>query len=214
MVECFSAAVHMPELRLKGVSMKRLRILAALIAGLACVTSVGQSQDGKASFSIAITAPQVVHSGQPIVVDITIKNLTDHIVAFDGDSPTMAERNFTIELADAQGEAPPETQYLMAVRGEDQGPGHNVIVLTGHLIQRDLKPGETVKQSLDLARLFNLTLGTYKLTVLRQEFEGGRDVFVGMPGNGRASSSGNIPPPASKLKAISRSNTIQFSVVP
>lgn len=124
--------------------------LLLVIIAMAALSCAGAAQEAKPQFSIAINASSSVKAGSPILVDITVKNVSSHIIAFDGE--LLGERDFDIDVADSHGNPPPATKYMKAIRGEDQGPGSQII-LAGSLAQKDLKPGEILQESMYLKQI-------------------------------------------------------------
>jgi hypothetical protein len=185
-----------------------------LIVALAAILSLAHislARDGKAEFSIVISAPQSVKAGSFVAVDAILTNISDHDIKLDDDA--NGERNLDLEVRDSQGTPPAETLYLKAIRGESQGPGPTALVLTPKYIIRDLKPGETSKEGARLSQVFDLKPGTYKVTFRRPDYHfTPRDVMRILPEKERQPYT--EPPPPLKPKAMVKSNTITITLTP
>jgi len=166
------------------------------------------AQEGKPEFSITIHGPESMKVGTYIVVDILVTNISNHVIAFDdNDFPVHGEANFGVDVFDAQGELAPRTAVEKAMS-------------TGHSMQRDLKPGEIVKESVALSQLFDMKPGRYTVVVSRPDYQAGHPTTQYKPGDSDLSkpvsppSGGTVNPPPQKPKAIAKSNTITLTVVP
>jgi hypothetical protein len=178
------------------------------------------AQKTRPEFSIAISAPPIVKVGTPISVKITVTNTSNHVIAFD--RWDVGQRDFNIEIVDLQGNPAPSTKYMKATRGEDQGPGPQV-VFAGSLVQTDLKPGEALKETADLKELFDLEPGKYTVHLWRRDFQEGHvtsgvttkpeDMDLSKPPQ-EGISQPNPPRAAAKPKAVAKSNMITITVTP
>jgi len=193
-------------------------LLLASTAILAASASV-QAQEGKPEFSIAISAPESVKAGAPqIILNATVTNITDHPIALD--SAGCLEQDFTVDVRNAQGKSPVKTPYMKAITGEDQGPGPQVVIATGSLFVRDLKPGEIWKMSTDLNYLYDhLPPGEYTVTLSRPDYQVSlyRLVWSTMkdnPEHKQPDPSQPNPRPGPLPKAVAKSNTITLTVLP
>ncbi len=207
--------------------MKKHAFDSVCVALVAVLLSAGASlaQEGKPEFSIAIHGPESAKVGTYIVVDILVTNISNHVIAFDdGDFPTLGEANFHVDLFDGRGDLAPRTSYGKAVRGEKPSPGEPLIVLTGHYIERSLKPGEALKESVTLSGphefgLYDMKPGVYTVVVWRPDFQAGHATSNSKPEDSDLSkpvaphSEATANPVAPKPKAIAKSNTITLTVV-
>jgi hypothetical protein len=144
------------------------RKLALLISALFGFPYTGSSQTAKPSFSITITAPPAIKAGAEAKVEIEVKNISNHAITFGADDLSHSEKNFAFEVRDSAGKLAPETRYMKAVNGEEQGPGPQMVILN-HLGSATLKPGETLKGTANLAELFELQPGQYTVQLWRAE---------------------------------------------
>jgi len=199
------------------VSLARALLRPLLMVLLCDIAAAQQAQKGKPEFSISISAPESLKVGSRMMIGITVSNTSGRAITFDGDDLYRGERNFNVEMLDSAGAFPPETRYLKAIKGEDQGPGPTRLVVNGKYFQRDLKPGESLKGELNLTELYDLKAGSYTVTLWRPDFQDDH-VRQGPPreGAGKAQSErsgGNAEPPhVIPAKAIARSNTITINI--
>ena len=194
-----------------------VRWFLLLIAALMQFSCICTAKGRKPTFSIAISAPQAVKKGSPIMVEITVTNVSNRAIHFDGEFPNQGERDFKIDVLDSQGNPAPETRYMKAIWGEDQGPAPTHIVLTGHRVQRDLVPGQIWKEEADLTQVFILEPGTYKVRFSRPDFDSRMEQVSPNQAHSEAKNSplpSNAQPPPVKPKAVAKSNTITVNIVP
>ncbi len=201
-----------------GRAFDSLRI-AMLTVVLSGVTAL--SQHGKTEFSITIHGPESVKAGTYIVVDILVTNTSNNVIPFDdADFPSEGEANFGVDVFDAQGELAPRTAVGRALRGEKPRPGEFIGMSTGHYMQRDLKPGETLRESVALSQFFEMKPGRYTVVVSRPDYQAERSTRRHEPGDSDINkpvppqSDVSVNPPRPKPKGITKSNTITLTVVP
>jgi hypothetical protein len=188
--------------------MKRLyQSFATLAVGILTLAIASFASSAKPAFSITINAPDSVKLGSAIEMSIIVKNVADHPIVLGSDGLTHNETNFTYDVRDAAGTIPSATPYM-------KGPGPSF----GKVTYSKLAPGETLKLSIDLCKMFQFTPGKY--TVQLSRFE--NDFVLG--GDGAAAAVGpphNFvqkppvlfePSPHSNLKVTS--NKITVTVVP
>jgi hypothetical protein len=152
---------------------QRVRMMDAakwllLIWALFGFSHTGWSQTVRPSFSITITAPATIKEGAQAKVEIEVKNTSNHTITFGADDLSHSEKNFAFEVRDSAGKLAPETRYMKAVNGEEQGPGPRMVILN-HLGSVTLKAGETLKGSANLTELFELQPGQYTVQLWRVE---------------------------------------------
>jgi hypothetical protein len=185
-----------------------------------CPRLLGVAQEGKPEFSIAIHGPESAKVGTYVVVDILVTNISKHVIAFDdADVPALGEANFSVDVFDAQGKLAPRTMVGKARRGEKPSPGESEIGFTGNDIQRNLKPGETLKETVAVSKLYDIKPGVYNIEVSRPDYQAGHPVTQYKPGD----SDLNKPVPLSpvrcehaspKTKGDRKVDTITLTVVP
>jgi hypothetical protein len=177
--------------------------------------------------SIAINAPENVKAGVPVEVGITVKNLSSVVIGIPGDLYTergeirlRGEFSFDLDVQDAEGNSPPETDFMKAVRHEHDGPG-------SPFLEREpseylaLEPGDVVKGGTDLNKLFKLKPGKYTITLQRTRFELPRKSdlsgLVGQPPPHPRAYGGIRTDPAQEppiMHSVVTSNTITITVTP
>lgn len=144
------------------------RVLLLYIAVILTISSTVLSEGSKLSFAITIKAPQSVKAGSKAFVDVKVTNVSNHVVSFGLVDVTRGEFDFDFEVRDSQGNLASETKYARAVKGEDQGIGSRIVIMT-QSAQPDLKPGETLQFRADLSELFDLKPGKYTVQLTRAE---------------------------------------------
>jgi hypothetical protein len=195
--------------------MRNSLFVFSVILALTCLV-YGQNQ--KPSFAISIKAPQnVVREGAKAIIEITVSNISDHVVRFSGEggSPDWGAFDFGFDVRDSSGSRPLETNYFKAAQGEEQGPGPQVTLDGGGLPNVMIIPldgGESgadlpMNTRTDLARLFKLTPGTYTVQIWRS-----REGLKMVGGKPEVITSGHIY--EDSTKPIVRSNTITITVIP
>jgi hypothetical protein len=182
------------------------------------------AQDGKPEFSLNIHGPESAKAGTYLAVDILVTNVSDHVIAFD-DRGSRGAANFDIDVFDAEGNLAPRTDYGKWRRGEKlppKAPGEpdTMFDATFSVISRNLKPGETLKDSAAITELYEMKPGKYTVSIWRPDFQtkgqqariskgGDSDLFKPVPPNAAVI----VNPPAQKPKAIAKSNTITIVIV-
>jgi hypothetical protein len=190
--------------------MKRLyKPLASLGVGILAMAIASFASNAKPAFTITISAPASVKLGSAIEMSIIVKNVADHPIVLGSDGLTHNETNFTYDVRDAAGTIPSATPYM-------KGPGPSFFKMT----YSKLAPGEMLKLSIDLCKMFEFTPGKYTVQLSRFENDfalGGKpkgaDAGVGPPHNFVQKPPVLFEPsPHSNLKVTS--NKITVTVVP
>ncbi|HTZ98224.1 MAG TPA: hypothetical protein VMB18_17605 [Terriglobales bacterium] len=163
------------------------------------------AQATRPSFSISIGAPKDIESDS-VELSITITNISDHDVVLGSGGHT--ETDFTFQVKDSTGKAPPEAPYMKGL-----GPDF------GNLSYSMLKPGESLKRALDLRKMFVLPPGKYSIQVSRFEnafaIYGSKNRAATDLGPGHKSEPvGPLYEPSPNSNLEIKSNTIRFTVVP
>jgi hypothetical protein len=165
-----------------------LKVLLLNIAVILTVSLTATAESAKPYFSVTISAQQSVKASGAAIVNIAVTNMSKSTTAFSSGFAGEFERDFNVLASD--GRQAPETRYMKAVKGQDQGPGPQLVINTRSLSTR-LAPGEALKFSADLNKLFDLAPGKY--TVQLSHFE---NAWAEHPG------------------AMAKSNTISITVIP
>lgn len=173
---------------MKSSSLKVL-LLIIVVGSLVSLTVGGKS--AKPYFSVTISAPQAVKVGSAAILNIAVTNTSSTTTPFSsGYGEDQGEFGCDFSVLTAEGKPAPETRYMKAVEGKDQGPGPQLVISTRSLSTR-LAPGESMKFRADLNKLFDLEPGKY--TVQLSRFE---SAWEGRP------------------EAVVKSNTITITVTP
>jgi len=119
------------------------------------------------AFTLTIsTDSSSVREGSEIAIDIDLKNTQDHdILMWREKGGEMGEFNYIVHILNQKGEQPPETKYHRAVRGK--GNPDQVIIVTNAPMPFYVKPGEILKDKVDLSKLFELSPGKYTVQAER-----------------------------------------------
>lgn len=174
---------------MKSSSIKALVLTTIAVFSLMSVPAFGKG--AKPYFSVTISAPGSVKAGSAAIVNIAVTNTSSSTIAFSsGYREDQGEFGCDFSVVTSEGKPAPETRYMKAVKGKNQGPGSQLVISTKSLSTR-LAPGEAMKFRADLNKLFDLQPGKY--TVQLSHFE-------------RAW--------ADHPEAVEKSNTITLTVVP
>lgn len=105
------------------------------------------------------TANASVRSGDRIPIRIVIKNTSDHDISLlRSPSPSLAEMHYRFTVERHDGQKVRETSYKRSI---DKGVAGSEVLVT-------LKPGQTLEERADLAKLFDLTSpGEYQIQASR-----------------------------------------------
>lgn len=141
--------------------MRTWAILILLaIASVRCVLAEGMI----ASFSVAISAARTaVKEGSPLDVTIVLTNTTSQPRWIYQD--ISGEFDYSIRVSGRGNNEPPETRYFRAVKGKDSGKPTIVVAHGGG--PRLVKAGETLTDTIDVNKLYDLQPGKYKIQVER-----------------------------------------------
>jgi len=124
-----------------------------------------QSGDGRATFLLAISAPNdEAQVWSDVRIVITLRNLAPHQILFGHRPGTEnAEFSYSITVRNAAGRTVEETAYGRDTRLHQQTEGRTVDYV---------QPGQSVVQTAHLGRLVNLgRVGEYKVKVSRKDPE-------------------------------------------
>ncbi len=128
--------------------MRYLPILTLLLAGAAIL--VGQApRESCCQLRLSSEAET------PGVLTAKVTNMNQPLVTV---RETSAEADWTVHVMSVTGHEVERTPYGKRLLTRERG---------GRMILRELKAGESVSQELDIRRLFQLTSGTYRVTVVR-----------------------------------------------
>jgi uncharacterized protein (DUF58 family) len=155
----------------RTVVKANILLCAASLLALFVATSPAQ-QTSASSFSITISADQsTVKVGAPITIRILFKNTSNEEIALakiPGDR--KGEKHNLVDVRDADGKMPPETEYKQALEGKrDNVKGHVVLPMASNFTQF-LKPGDVMQDNLDVTDLYDLSKpGRYTIQIERND---------------------------------------------
>lgn len=136
--------------------MSILRRLLYVIVGLLLSALSGISQTPSKSISLRTSvSPEVATVGSKTTLEVDMTNESSERIYVQLCNGFKAEFNVNIEVRDSHGNPPPESHYFRAVKGEPSGKPD--LMITENFGVRSIEPGETVKFTADLNRLFDLT---------------------------------------------------------
>jgi hypothetical protein len=147
-----------------------IALLALLSSGNIGAQDSTSKPKAKPSFSIEIAAVyDTVKIGSPIVVKMTLTNISDHELKFWN----SAKGPYCVEVRDSKGKIPPETDMGFELNGhakrEDvvKRVGRSALDFNGVAVP--LKPGEKWPEQFDVRERYNLTQpGKYTVYVRRE----------------------------------------------
>ncbi len=178
-----------------------------LLATALAATSTALGQDSKPSFSIFIAVPQTIKTGSSAILDITLTNTSNRAITLSTGTNSEGEMNFDIDVRDSE--------------GKRAAPRPEAWPLSGHLGYVNLQPGEKLKVSANVGKLFDLRPGSYSVQVIRSE---GADRLVlpqqrqsdlrrsEVPQTAQPQSA--QPQPVAPIGTAIKSNTITVTLVP
>jgi hypothetical protein len=148
-----------------------------------------------------------------------VTNTSKRTIVFARGYPDQGEFDFDFNVLSLEGTPVSETRYMKSVKGEDQGSGPQLVINTRVWATR-LEPGEALKCSADLNKLFDLAPAKY--TVQLSRFENTHSEYTNFPTNRDTDlhppeGSQPVQPqpqPARPRGAMAKSNTITLTVVP
>jgi hypothetical protein len=196
----------------------RIRLQLVLLALLA-LSPAASPKDMKPRLAIKISAPQSVQLGSAVPLDVTITNTSTQMVTIFTDRFSVLERSLDFDVRDSEGAPVPETKYSKALKGTDQGLGPQVVV-SGHIVQTTLKPGEDIRGRAELSKLFDWKPGTYTIRATRTDFDYGNiqsqqprpdDADLRKP-EATEQRAQSVPVPTSK--GVVQSNAVTITIVP
>jgi hypothetical protein len=137
-------------------------IIPALTVGSFCFGQTSTVADTKSStevspgYSITVTPPAgPFRLGSPINLTVTARNISDNDVYWESEFPDTAYRAFTVLLTNDSGEV--ETTFLHRRVRSKQRLGDPPEVEHGGSILSSIAPGKSLKFTIDLTRLYQIT---------------------------------------------------------
>jgi hypothetical protein len=141
---------------------------------LLCVNAFASEPNKAPSFSIRIAAPDRAKAGAKVILDVRVTNISKEDMDFG--TNTHEAQDFEYDVYKVRGTSAKETQYLKALKGEDQGVGP-ALVIVGSYGWAHLKPKQTLHLSVELTALFELQPGKYTLRLRRPDEGSGSEVM-------------------------------------
>ena len=139
--------------------MRYLPILTLLLVGAAIL--VGQAES-ESCCEMRLSS----EAKTPSVFTAKVTNVNQPLVTVH---ETSAEADLTVHAPSETGHEAERTPYGKRLLTRERG---------GRMILRELRAGESVPQELDVRRLFQLTSGTYRVTVVRDVILGATRIPV------------------------------------
>jgi hypothetical protein len=137
-------------------------VVLVVIASATCVSASGQDQSEQHPLLMTIKAKdRSVKAGSPILVDVTVKNISNQSLSFGKEQPIKRDQGgwtYQVDVLDAKGVRSVETTFYRGILGhltpderanEELAPGSGFIFL--------LKPGEMTMDQVDVGRLYDLS---------------------------------------------------------
>ena len=141
----------------------RTAVSCCVVMMLCAMVSATPAQNMPASFSVSISTDQAnAKLGDPLVLAIDLKNLSNSTFHFRHTGTDQAETIFDIEMRDSLGNVAPFTRYCKALKGIDQGPGPT-LVLTHSIGYASVEPQQSFKVTSDLSKCFDMHPGVYSV---------------------------------------------------
>jgi hypothetical protein len=106
-----------------------------------------------------------------MTLEIALTNISPQAINVAQGEILQDELDYDFDVRDAQTKPAPETKHLKAIKGEDQGPGPQTVIVSSFGYAQ-LKPHETLKSFVDLTQLFELSPGKYSVQVTRLDLNG------------------------------------------
>jgi hypothetical protein len=148
------------------MSVRSVCIVAVLAANglLANSQSAAVAQP---SITLTISAAKtVVKASDPMIVDVTVRNISQHVIGIRKDRSPTQETDYKVTVRAQNGEEPPMTAFHRLLRGQT-APGDPVMVISSSTILWPLDPGKTLVDAIDLRKLYLLGPGVYTIQVER-----------------------------------------------
>jgi hypothetical protein len=145
-------------------------VRSTLIVAVFAVNSIiANSQVATApqhSFSLTLSASQpTVKAGGPMIVNVTVKNISDHMMGVEEDR-SYAELSYRVTVLGENGKEAATTAFHRLLRGKPS-QGDPAMVINGNGFPVPLDPGKTIVDQIDLSKLYSLGPGVYTVQVER-----------------------------------------------
>lgn len=150
--------------------LRRASVLVIVIVSLAS----GYGQNRKPSIAISLTADKsTVEAGNPVYVEVTLKNISDHAIGVEIERVAGPEMDFDISVLGPTDKGASLTRHGRMVKGK-QLPTDPPTVINGSTFLLTKEPGGTISRRIDISNLYDMTRpGTYQVQAARTDSETG-----------------------------------------
>jgi hypothetical protein len=140
-----------------------------LLATTLLLSALSPAQVAPPVFSISISVePTVAKAGTPIELAVTLTNVSNHQISVAQEKGGKAEFDYRIDVRNSSNTNAPDTNYHKKVKGQETSDVTPLLRSWGFL---QVDPGKTLKDHVDLTRLFQLAPGKYTVQVERTDDE-------------------------------------------
>ncbi|MGH9561435.1 MAG: hypothetical protein ACRD3S_08265 [Terracidiphilus sp.] len=137
--------------------------LSALLSGRHAIAATNSQPE----MSLTLSSSQsVMKAGGPVLLTVTVKNISDHVVGVEENRASMQEINYRVTVLDKSGKEASTTALHRMLRGKPS-EGDPVSVFNSSELLIPLDPGKTLTDPIDLSKLYSLSPGTYSVQVER-----------------------------------------------
>jgi hypothetical protein len=153
---------------------KNALLEAVLLIVASCLPILGQAPSATLSLTVE---PSVVMAEKPLTLEAILTNHSDKQMFFGLAFSCGFDASLDIDVRDGSGNQPSQTILFRRAKGQDVGPdgralnpehdGHTYICV-GSFGQRGVMPNDTLKTTVDLSRMYDLSQpGKYTVQVRR-----------------------------------------------
>jgi hypothetical protein len=144
-----------------------LILIAFAVNGIALGSQAVPASRPNNEFSLTLSASQLtVRGGGPVVVTVTVTNISGHVIGVEEDRASSQEHNYKVTVRGEHGEDAPTTAYHRMLRGQPSQDDPEIVINSSELLV-PLDPGKTLTDSIDLTKLYSLKPGVYSIEVER-----------------------------------------------
>lgn len=131
-------------------------------------TTFAQAPQSPSPYLLTISVPTIAASaGTPITIQVAVKNNSQgDVTVLKSRASTRGELSYDVTVVTARGGPVPLTPYGRALHGQATTPP---IMIQRKPYAATLKPGETIVDTIDLSRIYQLTPGSYIVQVSETE---------------------------------------------
>lgn len=158
------------------ISILFVIVQMVLIANTTAQTTqtAGSSKLSEPIFSVEIHADKyVVAADSPVIIVATLTNMSDHEITMVQVSGLRA--GYDVDVRNSQGKRPRGANELLAEQNKENKEAHRpirVIINQGGARTVNVKPGQTLRDEIQVSNIFDLTIpGTYTIQLTRKDSE-------------------------------------------